>query len=245
LFFFPPSPPGGVTVDIRGIGLCTLESFPFVRFGTSSSVCDQPEITVPHLHLRCSLPPTVRSETSTTVTVSVGRVGSASTKDERSTFLYQPPTINSLSPTSGAMYGDWTLEFPGENFGRNSHSTTVLVGGLACRDIDLDLVDERHLRCVSPPFGPVPGETTVVVIVGGVTSQDANIGMTGPAVDIVSPSEGPSYGGNVLLVSGGHLADLHNNVHIELTVGGRKGKSTNVVAQSESHVECVAPGECC
>ena len=43
--------------------------------------------------------------------------------------------------------------------------------------------------------------------------------MSGPAVDLVSPAEGPSYGGTTLIVSGTHLADLNNvNVDVEVTV---------------------------
>ena len=131
------------------------------------------------------------------------------------------------------------LEIIGENFGRGSGSsnTRVLVGGLECRDDDV--VDERTVRCLSPPS--VPGKTKVVVEVGGVPSTTLSfVTMTGPAVDLVSPSNGPSYGGTTLIVSGTHLADLNNvNIDVEVIVGGRK--CTNVAAKSESHVECVAP----
>ena len=229
---------GGVTVDVRGEGLGTEYDAPLVKFG-KGSVCEHPDIIVPHTHLRCLLPSTV-TPGATVVTVSVNGVASeAATSDARSNFQYAPPTIASMTPTSGATYGDWMLEIIGENFGRGSGSsnTRVLVGGLECRDVDV--VGERTVRCLSPPS--VPGKTKVVVEVGGVPSTTLSfVTMTGPAVDLVSPSNGPSYGGTTLIVSGTHLADLNNvNVDVEVTVGGRK--CTNVAAKSESHVECVAP----
>ena len=51
--------------------------------------------------------------------------------------------------------------------------------------------------------------------------------MSGPAVDLVSPAEGPSYGGTTLVVSGTHLADLNNvNVDVEVTVYVKIEKSS-------------------
>jgi hypothetical protein len=228
---------GGVTVDIRGEGLGTSDgSLPLVKFG-KGAVCDNPDVVVAHRHLRCLLPSTVTPQ-ATVVTVSVNGVSSSVNGDSRSSFDYAPPKIASMTPTSGATYGDWMLDIVGENFGRGSQSTStrVLVGGLECRDVDV--VDERTIRCLSPPS--VPGKTSVVVEVGGVSSKPSYLEMTGPAVDLVSPSEGPSYGGTTLIVSGTHLADLNNvNVDVEVSVGGNK--CTSVVAKSESHVECVAP----
>ena len=60
------------------------------------SVCEHPDIIVPHTHLRCLLPSTV-TPGATVVTVSVNGVASeAATSDARSNFQYAPPTIASM-----------------------------------------------------------------------------------------------------------------------------------------------------
>jgi hypothetical protein len=234
---------GGVVVDILGEGLGTEYSQPLVKFG-AGVVCENPKIIEPHTHLQCLLPSTVNPG-ATTVTVSVnGVVSKLPTKreDHPATFNYQPPIISSLTPDTGATYGDWLITITGEHFGRGGKtseelSTTVSVGGTPCRDIKV-FPDERKITCTTP--NTVPGKTKVVVEVGGVPSEAAILHSKGPAVDLVSPSFGPSYGGNTLIVSGTHLADLNNpNVEVEVFIGDQA--CTDVVTKSETHVECSAP----
>ena len=138
-------------------------------------------------------------------------VTSSATKDSRSTFDYGPPDIASVSPEEGATYGDWKMELTGVNFGRTSSNIRVLVGGLPCRDVTL--VDPRTIQCLSPPS--IEGKTEVLVEVDGVTSKGGHfIVMKGPAVDLVSPASGPSYGGTVLIVSGTHLVSFFFTLYI-------------------------------
>ena len=207
-------------------------------------MCEKPKVMVPHKHIQCLLPSTVVPG-ATTVTVSVnGVVSLQPTKktDHPSTFNYVPPTIAALTPDTGATYGDWLLTITGENFGRNresSHflSTRVLVGETPCQNV-LVSSNARKITCTTP--STVPGKTNIIVQVGGVPSDPAVLHSKGPAVDLVSPAFGPSYGGNRLIVSGRYLANLNNpGVLVEVFVDGQA--CTAVVAKSESHVECTAP----
>jgi hypothetical protein len=121
--------------------------------------------------------------------------------------------------------------------GLNAASThalpRVMVGGLECRDVDL--VDDHTIRCLAPPG--VPGKVNVEVVVSGVRSKVSTITMEGPAVDLVSPSSGPTYGGNRVSVSGRSLADMNNkNVDAVVSIGGVPCE--DVAAISEHQLEC-------
>ena len=234
---------GGVVVDIHGEGLGTDYSEPLVKFG-KGVVCENAKVIEPHTHLQCILPSTV-TPGATTVSVSVNGIVSiaptaAEIESAPSTFNYQPPTISVLTPGSGATYGDWELTVTGEHFGKMHNgeevATRVLVGGTPC--LNIQIFDERKITCTTP--ASVPGDTKVIVEVGGVPSDPAILQSKGPAVDLVSPAFGPSYGGNTLIVSGTHLADMDRpEIDVEVFVG--KQACTNVVTKSESHVECTAP----
>jgi hypothetical protein len=109
----------------------------------------------------------------------------------------------------------------------------VVIGGLDCRDVDL--VSDHTIRCLAPPG--VPGKVNVEVMVAGVRSTLSTITMEGPAVDLVSPSSGPTYGGNRITVSGRSLADMNNkNVDAVVSVGGVSCE--DVAAISEHQLEC-------
>ena len=234
---------GGIVVDIHGEGLGTDYSEPLVKFG-KGVVCENAKVIEPHTHLQCILPSTV-TPGATTVSVSVNGIVSiaptaAEIESAPSTFNYQPPTISGLTPDSGATYGGWELTVTGEHFGKMHNgeevATRVLVGGTPC--LNIQIFDERKITCTTP--ASVPGDTKVIVEVGDVPSDPAILQSKGPAVDLISPAFGPSYGGNTLIVSGTHLADLDRpKTDVEVFVG--KQACTNVVTKSESHIECTAP----
>jgi hypothetical protein len=129
------------------------------HFGTSGKITvgNKPCVVQSYgdLRVECSLPEGQGKDQS----VILERAGS---KSNIVKFSYLPPSITSISPSSGPSSGGTVLSITGANFGLNG---SVTIGGKACA-----ITAQTHARinCTLPPGNGT--KLPVVVTVGGQTS---------------------------------------------------------------------------
>ena len=177
---------GGTTVTITGTGFTTDSAVDFGGTTINS--------------------PTFISSTELQVTSPSGTAGSAqitvSNPDGASSganFVYGTPTVTSVSPTAGATGGGNTVTVNGTgftsdstvNFGPSNPGTSVSVNPAGTQ------------LTVLAPLGLGTVDVTVANPVGPSTTSSADLYTYGaPTVTGVSPTAGPTGGGNTVTVNG-------------------------------------------
>ncbi len=138
------------------------------------------------------------------------------------------PVITSVSPNEGSPAGGETITIAGEFL----DGASVTVGGEACTDVNVAASGDS-LTCVTP-LAPAVGPADVeVTTVGGTTnSVDAYTYLDIPVVSGLSPTAGPTEGGNVLTIEGVNL------VGSTVTVGGQE---CSVIGELATSVTCLVP----
>jgi hypothetical protein len=123
-------------------------------------------------------------------------------------FDYQPPSISSISPSTGPTIGGTVITISGSNFGT---SGAVELGGFACM-----IADWTHSRIICTNR---PGQGTnvpLVVTVSGQSSQaNTQFSYGAPSVAAISPASGPTTGGTVITIMGSNFGTFGS-----VTLGG-------------------------
>jgi hypothetical protein len=131
------------------------------------------------------------------VTVSAGDNPSPSVSDDQYTYL-PPPTISSISPTSGPVGTLVTI-----NGDHLASATTVRFGDTAATSFTI--VDDRTITAVAPPGADSVTVTLTVTNTGGTSAPSTNDTFTySPTVTSLSPTSG--LPGTLVTIHGTSLA---------------------------------------
>jgi hypothetical protein len=125
------------------------------------------------------------------------------------TFIPPPPTVSTISPSSGPITGGTTITINGSGFAPPPGATTVEVGGTPATDVSCT----SSTRCTAVTPAHAAGPAQVVVTTASGPSTPAMVGagvftyLAGPVpvVSSVSPASGSTAGGNVLTINGSNL----------------------------------------
>jgi hypothetical protein len=147
-------------------------------------------------------------------------------------FVYDAPLIHSISPSHGPTSGNTIITLSGEFFTKDA---IVVVGGAPCNGVVMH--DNETITCGVPPG--LVGETHVTVSAGPgfqpyPCHSCAKYLYEGLQVVAISPSAGPFYGGQrVLLTANNFAKDLH--------VYFGSSECLNLRNTSDTQIECIAP----
>jgi hypothetical protein len=213
---------GGTTVTIYGLGFISGAT---VTIGGSS--CSSVGVAANGLSLTCTTSPMTSGVADVKVTNSDGQFGTLSNG-----FTYtgasSPPTLVSVTPTSGTAAGGTSITISGTNF---VSGATVSIGGTSA-----------SISSVSP--------TSIVAVTSAKTAGTYNLVVTNPdtqtatlgnaytynnppVLSSVSPAGGPLAGGNTVTLVGANF-----NSMAAITIGS--GSCTSVLANSTT-ATCTAP----
>ena len=194
---------GGDIVTITGSGFTPAATVLFGSATVSATVVSSTQITV-------SAPANAVGPVNVTVTTSFGPSNAAQ-------YTYgAPPTITSLSPTSGPTAGGTSVTISGTNLGSAS---SVTFGGAAAT------IDSQSANAitVTTPARPVGSASVVVTTVFGSATTSFDYANP-PTLTNVSPTTGSTDGGTSVVLTGTNLADT-----TAVTFGGDSAANLSVV----------------
>jgi hypothetical protein len=180
----------------------------------------------------------VVSNTTITAVTPAGAAGTASvvvttlggSNAANTLFTYvAPPTVSSVSPSSGPTVGGTSVTITGTNL---SGATGVTIGGAAATGF---VVVSNTTITAMTPAGAAGTASVVVTTSGG--SNAANTLFTyvaPPTVSGVSPSSGPTVGGTSVTITGANFTGATG-----VTIGG--AAATGVVVVSNTSITAVTP----
>ena len=190
---------GGTTVMITGTGFTGAVAVLFGTTPVSASVIDS-------THVTAHAPP----HTTGSVDVRVITPGRTSAAVNADSFAYVgPPTISSVSPSSGESGTDVTIT--GTDL---TTTSSVAFGGVPATFLR---VDATHVSATAPPHGGGPIDITVTTV-GGTSATGVADRFTYPVVPTVvsvSPAAGPLAGGGTVTITGADLGSASS-----VTFGG-------------------------
>lgn len=146
-------------------------------------------------------------------------------------FIFlMPPTVTSVSPTSGRATGGTTVTLSGTGF---YPGATATVGGVVCGSPTV--VNETTFTCVT---GAHASGTVDVVFTNGdgqsVTRANGFTYRDAPTVASISPGSGPLAGGTTVSVGGTNFYD-----GATVKIGG--SNCTSVVVVNSTSITCTTP----
>jgi len=166
-----------------------------------------------------------------TVDVAVTNPASQSyTMSDGFTYI-PPPTVTSISPTSGPVTGGTAITITGENF---QNGATVKIADSDATEVVF--VSETQISAKTP--GASTDIADVVVTNPDSQSDTLTDGFTyipPPTVTSISPAIGPVTGGTAITITGENFQD-----GATVTIGGND--ATEVVFVSETQMTAVTPG---
>jgi len=178
---------GGTTVTIFGYGFTGATGISFgSTAGTIVSVDSDGQIT--------AISPTGSGTVDVTVTTS-GGTSATSTADQ---FTYPPPTVTSVSPTSGPMGGGSSVIIIGSGF---TCATGVSFGSTAGTIVS---ISNTQITAISPAgSGRVDVIVTTPEGTSATSAADLFTYIPPPTVTSINPTSEPSIsGGNTVTISG-------------------------------------------
>jgi len=220
---------GGKTVIINGTNFTNnaQSATISVTFGGVPS----PNVTVvSDSQISAVTPPHAAGTVNVMVTTPDGQSASAS---DAFTYAPAPPTMSSVSPTSGPVTGGTAVTIIGTNF---VSGATVSFGGTSASGVSF--VSSTQLKATTPTHAA--GTVTVAVTnPDGTQTALANAftyGASSVAVSRVSPISGPAAGGTQVTISGSNFQS-----GLSVTFGGLAAtavmisNSTTVLATTPAH----------
>ncbi|MGW4730613.1 IPT/TIG domain-containing protein [Streptomyces shenzhenensis] len=204
---------GGTSVTLTGSGFTGASS---VRFGTNPAQF----ATLSDTTISCTAPAGSGSS-GVTVTAPSGTSNSV-------TFTYLPaPVISSVTPTQGPTAGGNSVALTGTAL---SGATAVMFGGHSAT-----ITGNTSTQITAQAPAGAAGPVNLTVTTGGGTSTPVSYFYVPlPAVESVSPTLGPTLGGNTVTVTGSNLT---------LTSAVRFGSraATGVSVSSDGQLTALAP----
>jgi len=140
-----------------------------------------------------------------------------------------PPTVTSVSPTTGTTAGGTTVTITGTNF---APGATVTFGGVAAPNVAV--ASSTQLTATTPSGSA--GTVTVTVTVSGQSGSLASAFtyVPVPTVTSVSPRGGPTTGGTTVTITGANFA-------AGATVTFGPAPATNVVVANGTQITATTP----
>ncbi|MGO9488414.1 MAG: IPT/TIG domain-containing protein [Solirubrobacteraceae bacterium] len=219
LVSFAPSTAGPATqVVVHGTNLEDATTVAFGGVPAASYTVQSPE------QLTATVPSHAR-----TGPISLTTPGGGATSAESLTFVGpQPPSVSSISPSSGPTAGGTEVLIHGANFQPGS---TVAIGGAATA---VDVRSETEITAFTPAWAA--GSDEVVVSAEG-TSSTGGPTFTYlapvPVVSTIAPEDGSTAGGTEVTITGSHF--LPDST---VTIGGA---ATHVNIRSETEITALTP----
>ncbi len=209
---------GGTAVTITGTNFATGAA---VTFG---SVAATNVVVTSSTTITATTPAGSAGATTVTVTNPGGLSGSSA-----SAFSYlAPPTVTSVSPSSGSTLGGAAVTITGTNFATGA---TVTFGSAAATNV---VVVSSTTITATTPAGS--GTVTVTVTVSG-QSGSLTSGFTYvvvPTISSVTPNNGGTAGGTAVTITGTNFA-----TGATVTFGGTA--ATNVVVVNSTSITATSP----
>lgn len=114
-------------------------------------------------------------------------------------WSYQAPSVSGVTPGSGPTSGGTAITITGANFGPAGTPAAVTINGISATDVNV--VGHTSLTCTTPPGAGA--NRNVVVSVSGQSSTPAPVwSYLAPVIFDISPSSGPTGGGNTVILTG-------------------------------------------
>jgi hypothetical protein len=205
---------GGTSVTITGTNFTGATG---VTFGGAAATSF---VVVSDTTIVATTPARTPGAASVVVTTS----GGSNAASTLFTFV-APPTVNSISPTSGPLAGGTSVTITGTNF---TGATSVIIGGAAATSV---VVVSNTTIIATTPAG-TPGTASVVVTTSG-GSNSANTLFTyvaPPTVSGISPSFGLTTGGTIVTITGTNLLGATGVQFGSTSATITPGSSTQIVA---------------
>jgi len=138
-----------------------------------------------------------------TVDITVTTVGGTSATSVADQFTYvAPPTVTSISPTSGPTSGGTMVVITGTGF---SSATAVSFGATAATGFTV--ISPTQITATSPAgTGTVDVRVTTVGGTSAVSANDQFTYIPAPTVTSISPTSGPAGGGTTVVITGTNLS---------------------------------------
>lgn len=186
---------GNTTVTITGVNLAGALS---VHFGEQLATI------------------TANTPTSITVTnpagsgaVPVNVITNGGTSNSLFFYYIPPPIVTSINPLSGPIAGGNTISIEGLNL---STASSVDFGGNAATPT---IISDSEIQVVVPAGAGAGSVTVTVTTVGGIASGFTYTYLDVPTIVSITPTSGPTTGGQSLTVSGTNFSTTTS-----VTIGG-------------------------
>ena len=186
---------GGTKITIAGTGLTGATG---VSFGGAAAA----SFTV---NSATSITATSPAASAGTVDVTVTSPGGTSAASGSDSFTFVGvPSVSSVSPNSGPVYGGTAVTITGTHLGA---ATAVSFGGTA---VGFEVDSDTSITAYSPAAEATDTVHVTVTSVGGRSARTAAdrftyVAPSAPSVTSVSPSLGPEDGGTWVLITGTSL----------------------------------------
>ena len=182
--------PGGNAVHITGTGFTGASTVDFGSKPASFTVNNDNSITA-----------TAPAGSAGTVDVTVTTNGETSPSSFAAQYSYQPPRVSGLVPNAGSTAGQNWVTINGANF---VNGATVKFGSASSGSVTF--VSSTQLKTRAPAHAS--GVVHVTVAEAGATSAPSSNDLYAygsPAVSSITPSAGPTAGGNTVTINGSNF----------------------------------------
>jgi hypothetical protein len=129
------------------------------------------------------------------------------------TWNYNKPVLNSLTPGSGPTTGGTLVTATGNNFGPPGTLATVTVGGISATGVTV--VNHTTLTFVTPP-GAGLMQSVIITLAGQSNDPGPTFNYEAPQIINISPVNGPTTGGNTVVVTGNNFGPPGSSVQVSV-----------------------------
>ena len=154
--------------------------------------------------------------------VSVTTIGGIGSKQNSFAYI-APPSITSVTPTSGPLTAGTTITITGTNL---TDASRVLIGGIAATNVVV--VSSTSITAKTPANTAGAKEVSVTTVVGGpITKTNAFTYIAAPTIRLMSPTFGPLTAGTTVTITGTNLTGA-----TLVTFGGVAATTLNVISST-------------
>jgi cysteine-rich repeat protein len=221
---------GGTVLTLTGsnFGAASADAVRSVLIGATGEACALVPGGGSHTEVRCTTPPGTGTDVDVSITVD-GQTSNTAPYDYN-----PPPSISSLSLSSGATTGGEPLTINGLHFKKGSGGSGVVVQNQLC---DLTLDSETQIVCTTPEGAGADVE--VRVSTDGQTSEAYLWDYSPPSVTLVTPSHGSTQGNIPITIVGSNFGAA--SVLKTVTVGTSACPLDGTGANDHDTVVCTLP----
>jgi len=150
-------------------------------------------------------------------------------------FTYIPPSISTISPTSGKSSGGTTVTITGQYFGSSQGSGYVQFGGTSASSYTS--WSDNQIVCVTPAHAAGTVNVAVMTSNGSSGTKPNAFTYIGPTITSISPTTGLISGGTEVTISGTNFGSQQGSGRA--TFGGVE--PTEYTSWSDTQIVCVTP----